>query len=54
MGYSDRTALVLLHEHFSSYLSTFFNSISVITNCTYITLSNPNIMAYVNNSFTFF
>ena len=34
MVYSDRTGVVLLHKHFSSWLSTSFNSTSIITNCT--------------------
>ena len=43
----NRTAVVLLHKHFSSWLSTSCNSISIITNCMY-----ANVMAYINNSFT--
>ena len=35
--HSDRTVIVSLHKqkHFSSWLSTSFNSISFIMNCTY-------------------
>jgi len=47
--HSDTTAAVLLHKHFSSWLSTLINIISIITNC----MNGPNITAYVNNSFTF-
>lgn len=54
MVHSDRTVVVLLHRHFSSWLTTFCNSVSIVTNCTYITMSESNIMDYVNNSFTFF
>jgi hypothetical protein len=32
MVHSDRTVVVFLHKHFSSWHSTFFNSISIITN----------------------
>jgi hypothetical protein len=52
--HSKRTVVVLLHKHFSSWLSTFFNSISIITNCTYTTTSESNITEFVNNSFHFF
>ena len=38
--------------HVIKTCSTFFNSLSIITNCTYGTMSN--IMAYVNISFIFF
>ena len=31
---SDTTVVVLLHLHFSSWLSILFNSISINTNCT--------------------
>jgi hypothetical protein len=34
MVHSDRTGVVFLYKHFSSWLSTFFNSTSIITNCT--------------------
>ena len=50
---SSRTVVVLPHKHFSSQLSTFCNSINIITNCTYANTSKSNIMPYVNNSFTF-
>ena len=35
----------LLHKHFSSWLSTYCNSVSIITNCTYGNMSKPNITA---------
>ena len=47
--HSDRTVIVLIHKHFSSSLSTFFHAISIIINCKYATVSESNIMAYVNN-----
>jgi hypothetical protein len=37
--------VVLLHKHFSSWLSTFCNSISIITNCMYATVSESNFLA---------
>jgi hypothetical protein len=43
----------MLHKHFSFWLSTFCNSISIITSCVYATMSKSNITTYVN-SFTFF
>ena len=46
--------VVLLHKHFSSWLSPFCNSISIVTNCTYATMSESHTTAYVNNSFTFY
>ena len=49
----SRTLLVLLHRHFSSDLALSL-IVSIITNCTYTHMSKSNIMAYVNNSFTFF
>jgi len=45
---------VFLHKHFSSWLSTFCNSISIIMNCMYTAMSKSNITAYVNSSFIFF
>ena len=54
MAHSDRTDVVLLHKHFSSWLSIFCNSVSIITNCIYATISKSNITAYVNNWFTLF
>ena len=51
---SDRTMVILLHEHFSFWLNTFCNAMSIITNCAYVNVSEYNIMAYVKNSFTFF
>jgi len=42
------------NKNFSSWLSTVFNSLSIIMNSTYATISESNITAYVNNSFTFF
>ena len=38
---------------YSSSLSTYCQSISIITNCTYATMSKSNIMTYVNSLFTF-
>ena len=52
--HSDRTVVVLLHKHIHSWLITFFNSVSIIANCMYATMSDYNIMAYVNNLFIFF
>ena len=40
---SNRTVVVLLHKHFNSRLSASCNSVSVITNCTYTTMSVSNI-----------
>ena len=54
MVHSDRTLVVLLHKHFSSWLSTFCNSISITMNCTYANINESHIMASVNNSFNFF
>jgi len=54
MVHANRTVVVLLNRHFSSWLITLCNSVSIVTNCTYITMSDSNIMAYVNISFTFF
>jgi len=54
MVHSDWTVAVLLHKPFSSWLSTFCNSIIFFTNCTYAKMSELNIVAYVNNAFTFF
>jgi len=50
----DGTVVVLLHKHLSSWLSTLFNFVCIITNCTYANMSEYNITAYVNNLFTFF
>jgi hypothetical protein len=41
------TVVVLLHKHFLSTPSLFFNSASINTNCKRITVSNPNITLYV-------
>jgi len=41
--YSNRTVVVLLHKHFSSWLSTFYNSINIIKNCMYTTMNKSNI-----------
>jgi len=49
--YSDRSVVVLVHKYFSFRPSTSFNSISIITNCMYATMSEFNITAYINNSF---
>jgi len=46
--HSNRTVVVLLPKHFSSWLGTFCNSIGTVTNC-----MHANVMAYVNNSFNF-
>jgi hypothetical protein len=54
MVHSNRTVVALLHKHFSSWLSTFCKSVSIIANCTYTTVSECYITAYVNNTFTFF
>jgi hypothetical protein len=51
---SDRTVVVLLHKHFSSWLSIFYNSNSIITNCMYTNMSESNATGYINNLFTFF
>jgi hypothetical protein len=45
--------VVLLHKHFSSWLSIFCNYISIITNCAYANVSKSNNMTYVNNLFPF-
>jgi len=52
--HSARTVVVLLHKHFSSWLSTFCNSISITMNCMYANISESHIMASVNNLFNFF
>jgi len=52
--HSDRTVVVLLHKHFSSWISTFCNSTSITMNCMYANISESHIMASVNNSFNFF
>ena len=54
MVHYNRTVVVLLHKCFSSWLSTFCNSISIIMNCTYTTMSESNIAPYTNNSFHLF
>jgi hypothetical protein len=55
MVHSDRTMVALLHKHFSSWLvPEFCNSVSIIMNCMYAATNESNIMAFVNNSFTFF
>jgi len=46
--------IVLLHKHFSSWKVTVYNSVCMITNCTYANTNAPNITAYENNSFSFF
>jgi len=51
---SEKTVVVLLHKHFSSWLSIFFNSIGIFMNCTYASTREFNITTYVNNSFTLF
>ena len=52
--HSYRTEVLLLHKHFSSWLSTVCNYISIITCCLYATISESYIVAYVTNLFTFF
>jgi len=42
------------HTHFSSWLNTFCNSMSIIMNCKYAATGESNITAYINNLFTFF
>ena len=49
---SHRTVSVLLYKHCSSWLSTFFSSISIITNYSNTTISESNIIPY-HNSFIF-
>jgi hypothetical protein len=39
---SDSTVIVLLHRHFSTWLGTFCNSVSIITNCAYAIMSTPD------------
>jgi len=51
---SDMTMVVLLHKHFSSWLSTFSNSSNIVTNCAYAAMNESNIKPYVNSSFTLF
>jgi len=51
---SHRVVSVLLHKHCSSWLSTFFSSISIITNYSNAIICESNIMEYVNNSFILF
>jgi len=53
-GQSNMTVVVLLHKHFSSWLSNSCNSFSIIMYCTYATVSKCNITAFVSNSFSFF
>jgi hypothetical protein len=36
--------VALLHKHFSFWLSTFCNSVSIITNCKYVSMSKSNLM----------
>jgi hypothetical protein len=51
--HSDRTVVVLLHKQFSFLLNTC-NCFNIVMYCVYAAMSKSNIMAYVNNSFTFF
>jgi len=44
MVHSDRTVVVLLHKQFSSWIISFFNSISIVLNCTYTTMNDSNMM----------
>jgi hypothetical protein len=48
--HSDRSAIVLQHKYFRSWLSTFCKSINVSTCCMYAAVSESNIMPCVNNS----
>jgi hypothetical protein len=41
--HSSTEVVVLLHNHFTSRLRTFFNSISITTNCTYDSTSESHI-----------
>jgi hypothetical protein len=50
----DRTVVILLHRHFSSWLRTFCKSISIMMKCMYTNTSMPKITSYVKNSFIFF
>ena len=43
---SNRTVVVLLHKHFLFTPTPFFNSPSIITNCKYAAINNPNITIY--------
>jgi len=51
---TDRTVLVLLHKHFNTLLNTFCSCFNIDMYCMFAAMSKSNIMAYVNNSFTFF
>ena len=44
----------LLAFNVVSTLNTFFNSVSIITNCTYAIMRESNITTCVNNLFTLF
>jgi len=51
--HSNRTVVVLLHKYFSSWLSTFCNSISIIMNCTYAIMSGLTLwhMSIIHSPF---
>jgi len=53
MVHSNRITVVLLHKHFSTWLSTSCNSISIIKNFTYTTIGEANILVYVAKLFIF-
>jgi len=54
MVHSNRTVVVLLHKHFSCWLSTSCNPISIITNCTYANISNLTLwyMSTIHSPFS--
>ena len=52
--HSNLTVVILLHKHFSSWLSTFCNFVSIVMNCMYTNMSEWNVTTYVKNLFTFF
>ena len=54
MVHSDRSVVLLLHKHSSSWLSTLCNFISINTNCMYAAMSESSILTYFSNMFTFF
>jgi hypothetical protein len=53
MVHCDRTVVDLVHKLFRPWLSPCCNFISIITRCTYTTMSESNITAYVSNLCTF-
>jgi hypothetical protein len=50
---SARTVVVLLQKYIKSWISTSCKSVTIFMNCTFTNTSKANILAYVNNSFTF-